>query len=44
MLLDIELPQKHTTLARLRFATLNTTTALIISMLELSVGKSYPRR
>lgn len=42
--MDIELPQKHTTLARLRFATLNTTTALIISMLELSVGKSYPRR
>lgn len=25
-------------------STLNTTTALIISMLEISVGKSYPRR
>lgn len=44
MLLVIELPQKHMILARLRFATLNPATALIVSMLELSVGKSYPRR
>lgn len=41
MLLDIELPHKHTTLAKLRFATLNPTAALIISMLDLSVGKSF---